>query len=115
MLGGNQDAARGPHTPFGPFVAATTSPESLYTPVECLWGSVRRPCTLTSNFSLRDHVPISFLVLSPSRPSYTECVSVVANVLGRQKKSRRGRTPKAFDHVGLLVNEPPGSAELLFI
>jgi len=23
--------------------------------------------------------------------------------------------PKAFDHVGLLSNEPPGKAELLFI
>jgi hypothetical protein len=23
--------------------------------------------------------------------------------------------PEAFDHVGLLVNEPPGPAELLFI
>jgi len=22
--------------------------------------------------------------------------------------------PQAFDHVGLLVNEPPGTAELLF-
>ena len=32
-----------------------------------------------------------------------------------QQKSRRGRTPKASFHVGLLANEPLGKAELLFI
>jgi hypothetical protein len=31
------------------------------------------------------------------------------------QKSRRGRTHEAFDHVGLLSNGPPGSAELPFI
>src|SRR6266700_4010553 len=31
-----------------------------------------------------------------------------------RKKSRRGRTPKVFDHVGLLVNGPVGSAGLPF-
>jgi hypothetical protein len=32
----------------------------------------------------------------------------------RTKKADVVEHPKAFDHVGLLVNEPPGSAELLF-
>jgi hypothetical protein len=33
----------------------------------------------------------------------------------KRKKSRRGGTPSAvFDHVGLLINEPPGRAELPF-
>jgi hypothetical protein len=31
------------------------------------------------------------------------------------KKADVAEHPKAFDHVGLLVNKPPGSAELLFI
>ena len=31
------------------------------------------------------------------------------------KKADVEEYPKAFDHVGLLVNEPPGSAELLFV
>jgi hypothetical protein len=31
------------------------------------------------------------------------------------KKNRRGAYPKVFDHVGLLFNEPPSKAELLFI
>jgi hypothetical protein len=31
------------------------------------------------------------------------------------KKADVVEHPKAFDHVGLLVNKPPGSAELLFI
>jgi len=29
------------------------------------------------------------------------------------KKTDVAERPKAFDHVGLLVNEPPGTAELL--
>jgi hypothetical protein len=33
----------------------------------------------------------------------------------RTKKADVAEHPKAFDHVGLLTNEPPGSAELLFI
>jgi hypothetical protein len=33
----------------------------------------------------------------------------------RTKKADVAEHPKAFDHVGLLVNEPPGTAELLFI
>lgn len=32
-----------------------------------------------------------------------------------QKKADVVEHPKAFHHAGLLVNEPPGSAELLFI
>jgi hypothetical protein len=28
----------------------------------------------------------------------------------KRKKSRRGQTPKAFDHVGLLINGLPGTA-----
>ena len=31
------------------------------------------------------------------------------------KKADVVEAPKAFDHVGLLVNKPPGSAGLLFI
>jgi hypothetical protein len=31
------------------------------------------------------------------------------------KKTDVVERPKAFHHVGLLVNEPPGTAELLFI
>jgi hypothetical protein len=33
----------------------------------------------------------------------------------KNKKTDVAEHPKAFDHVGLLVNEPPGKAELLFI
>jgi hypothetical protein len=34
----------------------------------------------------------------------------------KKQKSRRGRTAKSeFHHVGVLINEPPGKAELLFI
>ena len=33
----------------------------------------------------------------------------------RNKKTDVAEHPKAFDHVGLLVNKPPGKAELLFI
>jgi hypothetical protein len=32
-----------------------------------------------------------------------------------QKKPTWGNTREVFDHVGLLVNEPPGKAGLLFI
>ena len=31
------------------------------------------------------------------------------------KKADVAEHPKVFDHVGLLVNEPPGTAGLLFI
>ena len=31
------------------------------------------------------------------------------------KKADEIKHPKAFDHVGLLFNEPPGAARLLFI
>jgi hypothetical protein len=31
------------------------------------------------------------------------------------KKADVVEHPEAFDHVGLLVNQPPGKAELLFI
>jgi hypothetical protein len=33
----------------------------------------------------------------------------------RTKKADVAEHPKAFGHVGLLVNEPPGTAELLLI
>jgi hypothetical protein len=33
----------------------------------------------------------------------------------RTKKADVAEHPKAFNHVGLLVNQPPGTAELLFI
>jgi hypothetical protein len=33
----------------------------------------------------------------------------------RTKKADVVEHPKAFDHVGVLTNEPPGSAKLLFI
>jgi hypothetical protein len=36
-------------------------------------------------------------------------------VLARTKKADVAEHLEVFDHVGLLVNEPPGSAELLFI
>jgi hypothetical protein len=32
----------------------------------------------------------------------------------RTKKADVMERPQAFDHVGLLFNEPPGTAELLF-
>jgi hypothetical protein len=32
-----------------------------------------------------------------------------------RKKADVADHPEVFDHVGLLVNEPPGTAELLFI
>jgi hypothetical protein len=32
-----------------------------------------------------------------------------------KKKADVAEHPTAFDHVGLLINEPPGSAELPFI
>ena len=33
----------------------------------------------------------------------------------KNKKADEAEHPKAFDHVGLLSNEPPGKAGLLFI
>jgi hypothetical protein len=33
----------------------------------------------------------------------------------KNKKADVAEHPKVFDHVGLLFNEPPGKAELLFI
>jgi hypothetical protein len=35
--------------------------------------------------------------------------------LAENKKADVAEHPEALDHVGLLVNEPPGTAELLFI
>jgi hypothetical protein len=35
-------------------------------------------------------------------------------VLTQRKKTDVAKHLKVFDHVGLLVNEPPGTAELLF-
>jgi hypothetical protein len=39
----------------------------------------------------------------------------VTKAADKNKKSRRGEHPKVFDHVGLLVNELPGTAGLLSI
>ena len=40
----------------------------------------------------------------------------IPNVLSPEtKKADVAEHPKVFDHVGLLFNEPPGRAELLFI
>lgn len=33
----------------------------------------------------------------------------------KNKKTDVGEHPKAFDHVGLLINKPPGKAGLLFV
>ena len=35
--------------------------------------------------------------------------------ISRTKKADVAEHPQVFDHVGLLVNEPPGTAELLSI
>jgi len=35
--------------------------------------------------------------------------------IAKNKKTDVVKYPKAFNHVGLLVNKPPGRAELLFI
>jgi len=42
---------------------------------------------------------------------------MIANVSCRQeqKKADVAEHPKVFGHVGLLFNQPPGKAELLFI
>jgi hypothetical protein len=42
---------------------------------------------------------------------------VVATIPNRQetKKADVAERPKAFDHVGLLVNKPPGKARLFLI
>jgi hypothetical protein len=42
---------------------------------------------------------------------------MIASVFHRQeqKKADVADHPKVFDHVGLLTNEPPGTAGLLFI
>jgi hypothetical protein len=45
------------------------------------------------------------------------CIAVPPgfDVLGDQKKADVAEHPEVFDHVGLLVNEPPGTAGLLSI
>jgi hypothetical protein len=40
---------------------------------------------------------------------------VVAMNTAENEKSRRGPIPRVLDHVGLLVNGPPGPAGLAFI
>ena len=37
------------------------------------------------------------------------------SLVAKNKKADVAEHPKAFDHVGLLFNKPPGRAELLFI
>ncbi len=42
-------------------------------------------------------------------------VSLISSGFERKKKPTRWNTPKVFDHVGLLVNGPPGNRGLPFI
>ena len=39
----------------------------------------------------------------------------IAAALAKAKKADVAEHPEVFDHVGLLVNEPPGKIGLLFI
>ena len=48
-----------------------------------------------------------------SSTAEAECTSYV--VRRATKKADVAEHPQVFDHVGLLVNEPPGTAELLFV
>jgi hypothetical protein len=41
--------------------------------------------------------------------------AIARKLLAKNKKADVVERPEAFDHVGLLVNEPPGTAELPFI
>jgi hypothetical protein len=41
--------------------------------------------------------------------------SAAARAYAKPKKADVAEHLEVFDHVGLLVNKPPGSAELLFI
>lgn len=43
------------------------------------------------------------------------CRDVDGSVSPQTKKADVTEHPKAFDHVGLLFNEPPDAAKLLFI
>jgi hypothetical protein len=36
-------------------------------------------------------------------------------IVRAKKKADAAENPEGFNHVGLLVNEPPGSARLLFV
>ena len=53
---------------------------------------------------------LPFLKLAEVRPRSLRLSRSTAN-----KKTDVAEHPEAFDHVGLLINEPPGTAELLFI
>jgi hypothetical protein len=80
----------------------TTATDWGSRPVRCCWKAIAACAiccaTLGSSFSI---------ALSPP---------VIANVLHNQEqKTDVAEHPKAFDHVGLLVNEPPSRAGLLFI
>ena len=106
MLGGNQDAARAAHSVW-PFVAATTSPESLDTPVECLWGSVRRPRTLTpDSFASRS---CSYFLPGAQPPSNLGLrMRVCRGECPRSlKKSRHGRTPQGVRPCRLTPQRAP--------
>jgi hypothetical protein len=48
-------------------------------------------------------------------PSSKYFAWVTAFHVRKTKKADVAEHPKEFDHVGLLTNEPPGVAELLFI
>jgi len=43
------------------------------------------------------------------------CPGILAAVPQHRKKADVAEHLEVFDHVGLLTNEPPGTAELLFI
>jgi len=55
-------------------------------------------------------ISLPFLKLAGVQPWSLRLSGTTGN-----KKTDVAEHPEAFDHVGLLVNEPPGTAELLFI
>jgi hypothetical protein len=61
-------------------------------------------------------LPDSFLTgISSATTKELSCIAVPSGDIPENKKADVAEHPKAFDHVGLLVNEPPGTAELLSI
>lgn len=52
----------------------------------------------------------------PNQQRQAEFAHVVHHLLSKHKNKKADVTehPEVFHHVGLLVNEPPGTAELLF-
>lgn len=70
------------------------------------------PPALTGTFPegepMVTHLPIQ---RATERSNLIESMARGASI----KKADAARHPKVFDHVGLLFNEPPGTAEMLFI